>query len=64
MKEALSYDTRIVPSTHLRPLLDEHETAMRATCTQIIGKELDDASWARMQLPGPLAGCGLRIPSL
>ena len=63
MREALSYDIRIIPRTRLQEILTLHETALREVVTKILGKELSNLDWRRMQLPGPLGGASLRLPS-
>ena len=60
MKESLSYDTRIIPSTNLADILQRHQHALRRVAGKIVGRELVDLEWRRLQLPGPLGGMSLR----
>eukprot|EP00973_Karenia_brevis_P016210 2218837-Karenia_brevis.AAC.1 len=62
LKEALSYDIRIIPATTLEPLLKEHHNLMRSLLSEIVGAQLSDTSWRRVQLPGPLGGAGVTLP--
>ena len=64
MKEALSYDVRIIPKPDPQPPLDSHESLLRSVCAEIVGSDLADLQWERMQLLGPLSGMGLTLPSV
>ena len=39
------------------------DATLKETAGQIFGKALDKDQWVQAQLPGALAGCGLRLPS-
>eukprot|EP00973_Karenia_brevis_P026450 3648938-Karenia_brevis.AAC.1 len=63
LKECLSYDIRVIPSTELMPLLDDHADLMRHACDVIAGAPLTDVAFQRLQLPGPLSGMGVTLPT-
>eukprot|EP00973_Karenia_brevis_P028357 3909460-Karenia_brevis.AAC.1 len=63
IKEALSYDIRVIPKPLLDPILAEHSRIMRQACEEIAGVKLTREAWSRMQLPGPLSGMGVVLPS-
>ena len=60
---ALDYDARLVPSGALDAATSALDAALRDASTAICAKTLDDDAWDQLTLPGPLAGCGLRLPS-
>eukprot|EP00973_Karenia_brevis_P065345 9078215-Karenia_brevis.AAC.1 len=62
VKEALSYDIRIIPSDVLGPILARHHCIMKEVASAILGSEMSETSWARLQLPGPLGGAGITLP--
>eukprot|EP00973_Karenia_brevis_P096088 12430549-Karenia_brevis.AAC.1 len=62
VKEALSYDVRVLPRAAIDDLLKQHEALVRDTLDKVIGHDLSDLNWATMQLPGPLGGFGVRVP--
>ena len=41
---------------------EDHEAFMKHVFQDLLGVELTDAAWARVQLPGPLSGMGLVLP--
>ena len=60
---ALDFDARLVPSRILDPVTRSLDAALRQTATHALGQALTDDEWCQLQLPGPLGGCGLRLPS-
>ena len=64
IKEALAYDIRIMP----RDLLTDHmrriEEAAKLVIDEIWGEKMSQAQWERLKLPGPLGGCGMRMPDM
>eukprot|EP00973_Karenia_brevis_P041990 5812955-Karenia_brevis.AAC.1 len=63
MKEALSYDIRILPYGEIADILDKHETVMRISVSRIFGWEVTDREWNQVKFPGPLGGFGVRVPA-
>ena len=60
---ALDYDARLVPSGALAGVTSNLDDAVRKTVTAVCAKDLPTDAWAQATLPGPLGGCGLRLPS-
>ena len=60
---ALDYDARLVPPEVLRPVTSALDFALRRAAGGVCGKDFCDSAWAQATLPGPLAGCGVRLPS-
>ena len=61
VKEALSYDVRILQFDVLAPLLQQHHDIMEELMCTIAGVQLSAESWQRVQLPGPLSGAGVTL---
>ena len=49
VKEALSYDVRILPSDLLAPLLQRHHDTMKELMLAIAGTHLSEESWQRLR---------------
>ena len=60
---ALDYDARLVPSEALGEVTSALDDALRGAATAICAKDFPPEAWQQATLPGPLAGCGLRLPS-
>ena len=55
LKEALSYDVRIIPSVDLQFIFEIHEQAVRKVLGLLAGMELTDVSWRICSCLGHLA---------
>ena len=62
LRNLLSYDTRLHPSTVLQETLATHEQAVKLAVSHVAGQPLSEWNRWRMELPGPLGGFGLRTP--
>ena len=60
---ALDYDARVVPPEILEPHAAKLDLAIRAAAEAVLGRAASEAEWDQLCLPGPLGGCGLRLPS-
>ena len=62
VREALSYDVRVLPFDVVRPMLERHAGLMRDGVSAVLGRKVSDHQWSQLQLPGPLGGFGVRLP--
>ena len=60
---APDYDARLVPSLALASVTSALVDALRVTVSAVCAKDLPTDAWDQITLPGPLAGCGLRLPT-
>ena len=60
---ALDFDARVVPPESLRPHAARLDVALRSAAEAVLGKQTSEAEWDQVCLPGPLSGCGLRLPT-
>ena len=60
---ALDYDARVVPPSVLPDVAVALDQSLRETADVLCGRRLSEEAWQQLQLPGPLGGCGLRLPS-
>ena len=60
---ALDYDARVVPPEALMPHATELNRALKAAAEAVLGRAASETEWDQLCLPGPLGGCGLRLPS-
>ena len=63
LAQQLSYDCKVVPAKALSPLADELERLCKQSVNSLCAQPLTDRQWQQIQLPGPLGGCSLRLPS-
>ena len=60
---AVDYDIRLLHPDLVCPEVATMERKARDTMELLLGQRMDDNAWRQCQLPGPLGGCGGRLPS-
>ena len=64
LNQTLTYDARLLRPEVLAGVTGQRGSMVRTAVEHIMGRSLTGDAWEQLQLPGPLGGMGLRLPTV
>ena len=64
LNQTLTYDARLLRPEVLAGVTGQLGSMVRTAVEHIMGRSLTGDAWEQLQLPGPLGGMGLRLPTV